>query len=121
MLDRQLYESAKNSLRYELYSNSAFLCERLLANLADLPNGDFQLEEVKLMLAESYIGEGKTWKAHEVLENCQSDRCRYKLAFTCIKLKKMAKAEAVLLSHQGKKDISNVPNGAAGIYLLGYA
>ena len=56
------------------------------------------------MLAESYIGEGKTWKAYEVLQNCQSDRCRYKLAFTCLKLKKMAKAENVLLSFQGKLD-----------------
>lgn len=121
VLDRQLYESAKNSLRFELYANSAFLCERLLANLADLPQNDLQLEEVKLMLAESYIGDGKPWKAFEVLQNCQSERCRYKLAFTCIKLKKMAKAESVLLTYQGKKDIANVPNGAAGLYLLGFA
>ena len=72
MLDRQLYESAKQSLRFELYSNAAFLCERLLANLS--PQNDSQLEEVKLMLAESYIGEGKTWKAFEVLQGCQSER-----------------------------------------------
>lgn len=62
------------------------------------PSNDGQLEEVKLMLAESYIGEGKTWKAYEVLLGCQSERCRYKLAFTCIKLKKMQKAEKVLLT-----------------------
>ena len=70
------------------------------------------------MLAESYIGEGKTWKAYEVLKDSQSDRNRYKLAFTCIKLKKMAEAEKALLSCRGKSDISNVPNGSAGLYLL---
>jgi len=54
-------------LRYELYSNAAFLCERLLASFVPT---DPQIEEVKLMLAESYIGEGKPWKAYEVLREC---------------------------------------------------
>jgi len=48
------------------------------------------------MLAESYLGEGKAWKAYEVLQGSQSERNRYKLAFTCIKLKKMDEAERVL-------------------------
>lgn len=73
------------------------------------------------MLAESYIGEGKPWKAYEVLRECQSERNRYKLAFTCIKLKKMAEAERVLLSCRGKSDINNVPNGSAGLYLLAHS
>ena len=73
------------------------------------------------MLAESYIGEGKTWKAYEVLKDCQADRNRYKMAFTCIKLKKMAEAETTLLRCRGKSDISNVPNGSAGLYLLAHA
>jgi anaphase-promoting complex subunit 3 len=94
------------------------LCERLLASF--IPT-DPQIEEVKLMLAESYIGEGKPWKAYEVLRECQSERNRYKLAFTCIKLKKMAEAERVLLSCRGKSDINNVPNGSAGLFLLAHS
>jgi predicted Zn-dependent protease len=73
------------------------------------------------MLAESYIGEGKGWKAFEVLKDCQSDRGRYKLAVTCVKLKKMAEAERVLLMSKGKVDIANVPNGAFGLYQLAHA
>ena len=73
------------------------------------------------MLAESYLGEGKAWKAYEVLKDSQSERNRYKLAFTCIKLKKMAEAERALLSCRGKSDSSNVPNGSAGFYLLAHA
>jgi len=38
----------KQSLRNELYSNAAFLCERLYAEVKS--------EEVKLLLAECYLG-----------------------------------------------------------------
>lgn len=114
MLERQLFESAKQSLKFELYSNAAFLCERLLPCAQDQ-------EEARLMLAESYSGEGKEWKAYHVLKNCQSEKCRYKMAVTCIKLKKMADAERVLLFCNGKSDISNVPNGAFGLYQLAHA
>ena len=31
LLEKQLIESAKSSLQFELYSNASFLCERLLA------------------------------------------------------------------------------------------
>jgi len=71
------------------------------------------------MLAESYIGDNKPWKAYEVLKDCQSEKNRYKHAQTCLKIKKAAEAEKVLL--RGKSDVSNVPNGSAGLYLLGHA
>ncbi len=83
----------------ELYSNAAFICERLLASRSSV-----DAEDVKLMLAESYSGEGKTFKAYEVLKDCKSPQNRYKLALTCIKLKKMAEAERVLLDGQSKRD-----------------
>lgn len=119
ILEYELMESAKQSLRYELYANAAFLCERLLACYSQQPSE--QQEEVRLMLAESYIGDGKPWKAYDVLRECQSERNRYKLAFTCIKLNKMSEAERVLLCCKGNSDIKNVPNGPAGLYLLAYA
>ena len=49
------------------------------------------------MLAESYLGDGKAYKAYEVLKGCSSNANRYKLALTCLKLNKLAEAEKVLL------------------------
>ena len=89
LFERQLLESAKNSLRYELYGNASFLCERLLAQIDN--------EEVRLLLAESYLGEGKAYKAYEVLKGCTTGPNRYKLALTCVKLNQLAEAEKVLL------------------------
>ena len=100
-------------MRNELYGNASFLCERLYAEVKN--------EDVKLMLAESYVGDNKPWKAYEVLKDCLSERNRYKHAQTCIRLKKMAEAERILYGSRGKTDIQNVPAGAAGLYLLGHA
>lgn len=119
LFERQLLESAKNSLRYELYGNASFLCERLLAQVDN--------EEVRLLLAESYLGEGKAYKAYEVLKGCTSGPNRYKLALTCIKLNQLAEAEKVLLEQNNIRSLSlmdpeqlkKVPNGAAGLFLLG--
>jgi len=41
-------QSVKNSLSFELYPNASFLCERLYAENKN--------EEVKLLLAECYLG-----------------------------------------------------------------
>jgi thioredoxin-like negative regulator of GroEL len=48
MIEHQLAEAVKQSLRNELYSNAAFLCERLYAEVKS--------EDVKLLLAECYLG-----------------------------------------------------------------
>lgn len=106
-------------MRYELYSNASFLCERLLAQVDN--------EEVRLLLAESYLGEGKAYKAYDVLRGCSSGPNRYKLALTCIKLNRLADAEKVLLEQSNIRSLSlmdpeqlkKVPNGAAGLFLLG--
>jgi hypothetical protein len=52
-LECQLIEAIKNSLQYELYSNASFLGEKLLAEVNN--------EEIKLLLAESYLGNEKMW------------------------------------------------------------
>ncbi len=75
MIEHQLVESVRASLRNELYSNAAFLCERLYAEVKS--------EDIKLLLAECYlgnlfifsliaIGESKAFKAYEVLRECTS-------------------------------------------------
>ena len=98
-----MYESIKNSLKYELYSNAAFLCERLLAcqnseNAAS--HQSVSNDDVKLLLAESYLGEGKAYKAYEVLKDCKSDAARYKFALVCMKLNKFHEAERALLLNE---------------------
>jgi hypothetical protein len=45
-LQQQLRDAVINSLNNELYSNAAFLCERLFAEVDD--------EDVRLLLAECY-------------------------------------------------------------------
>jgi anaphase-promoting complex subunit 3 len=82
---------------------------------------------VRLLLAESYLGEGKAYKAYDVLRGCSSGPNRYKLALTCIKLNRLADAEKVLLDQNNIRALSlmdpeqlkKVPNGAAGLFLLG--
>ena len=119
LLEKQLLESVKSSLQFELYSNASFLCERLLAQSDN--------EEIRLLLAESYLGDGKAYKAYDVLKGSTSSANRYKLALTCLKLNKLAEAEKVLLDQTNIRSLSlmdpdqlkKVPNGAAGLYLLG--
>ena len=89
-MEYQLSEGIKQSLRNELYSNGAFLCERLYAEV--------KTEDVKLLLAECYLGEGKAHKAYEILRDCTSHSNRYKFAHTCLKLNKFAEAEKALLN-----------------------
>lgn len=50
-MENQLIESIKASLNHELYSNAAFLCERLYAHV--------QNEDVKHLLAQCYLGKLK--------------------------------------------------------------
>ena len=68
-------------------------------------------EDVKLLLAECYlgeflflflnnIGEGKAYKAYEVLKDCVQNANRYKFALTCVKLNKFQEAEKALLNRK---------------------
>lgn len=52
---------------------------------------------MRLLLAEAYLGEGKAYKAYEVLRGSSTPSNRYKLALTCMKLNRLAEAEKVLL------------------------
>ena len=76
-------------MRYDLYKNAAFLAERLIAQI--------DTEDIRLLLAESYLGDGKTYKAYEVLKSCTEPASRYKFALTCVKLNKLPEAERALL------------------------
>mmetsp|Transcript_5885 Transcript_5885/g.9533 ORF Transcript_5885/g.9533 Transcript_5885/m.9533 type:complete len:188 (+) Transcript_5885:2-565(+) len=122
-VENQLIEYVKASLNHELFENATFLCERLYAQV--------QNEDIKHLLAQCYLGEGKAYKAYEVLKDCQSPKNRYKFALTCIKLGHYQDAEKALtgagLPNNFKRTENNtlnlneqfIPNGASGYYLLG--
>ena len=66
-------------------------------------------------------------KAYEILKDCKSPENRYKLALVCMKLNKQEEAEKALVNSkhvssrsQAKENKERqIPNGAAGYYLLG--
>ena len=60
-IENQLIESVKASLNHELFQNATFLCERLYALV--------QNEDVKHLLAQCYLGEGKPYKAYEIIKD----------------------------------------------------
>lgn len=84
------------------------------------------------------IGEGKAYKAFEVLKDCESAKNRYKFALTCIKLARYHDAELALTGanlpqnqskgpshvlgnhHLDLHSNRSIPHGAPGYYLLGY-
>ena len=45
-----------------------------------------------------YIGEGKAYKAYEILKDSTQNANRYKFALTCMRLNKLQEAEKVLLN-----------------------
>ncbi len=46
------------------------------------------------------IGDGKAYKAYEVLKDCQNNANRYKFALTCVKLNKLNEAEKALINRK---------------------
>ena len=62
-------------------------------------------EDVRLLLAECYLGEGKAFKAYEILKDCQSNANRYKFAITCLKMNKHVEAEKALLNKKNSKPL----------------
>ena len=51
------------------------------------------------------IGEGKAYKAYEVLKDCQANANRYRLALTCLKLNKLQEAEKALLNKKAARPL----------------
>lgn len=51
------------------------------------------------------IGEGKAYKAYEILKDCANPANRYKFALTCIKLNKLQEAEKALLNKRATRPL----------------
>lgn len=103
-----------------LYDNAKFYAERLYYE-------DPQPENLHL-LGQSYFRQGKIKQTYLILQHSNWPTNRYLFALSCISLGKLNEAERALLSPTaGKilgsksplKDVTSVPGGAAGYYLLG--
>ncbi len=110
-LESQLTDAVKSSLRSSLFSNAAFLAERLFAAVST--------EETRLLLAESYLGENKLHKAYWVLKEATAPANRYRLALVCLRMRKCEEAERALTMRQTAEGETQVAGDAAGYYVLG--
>ena len=91
-----------------LTRNAVFLAERLVAQ--------FPSETNLLLLATCYHRWGQTYRCYALLRGLSGEACRYLLAVCCVELGKITEAEGVLIPNS---ELEAIPNGAAGVYLLG--
>ncbi|XP_002968773.2 cell division cycle protein 27 homolog B [Selaginella moellendorffii] len=103
-----LVDSINASLKLYMYRNATFLCERLYAESATEANLH--------LLATCYFRSNQAYRTYYLLKGIKSPQCRYLFALACFEMGNMAEAEAAL---QPSDSPSEVPNGAAGCYLLG--
>ncbi|CAN0110228.1 unnamed protein product [Sphacelaria rigidula] len=107
-----------------MYPNAVFLCERLVA--CD------PREENVLLLATCHVREGCELRGHSLLQGSKLPQSRFLLAHCCVVLGRLEEAERVLLAgtsvgQKGPKECREeiladpcpIPNGAAGLRLLG--
>ncbi|KAI4346787.1 hypothetical protein L6164_007655 [Bauhinia variegata] len=104
-----LIDSVQKSLRHFLYSNAIFICERLCA--------EFPTEENLHLLAACYLHNNQAYSSYHILKGKQMAQSRYLLAISCFHMDLLSEAEAALCPPNEPN--SEVPNGAAGHYLLG--
>ena len=116
VLLRQLIEQ---NLSLFLYDDAKFYAERLYY--------ESKSEENIHMLAQCYFRQGKITQAYLILQDGQSMVSnRYLLATCCVQLDKLEEAERALLPYPHcqpqaltHRMISEIPGGAAGLFLLG--
>jgi anaphase-promoting complex subunit 3 len=110
-MEAALVNSIHYSLHNFLYHNAIFMAERLVAN----EKNDLSVQ----LLATAYLASGKPNQALAVLDGATSVRNRYLFALCAFKLGKLHEAERALVGDSHHLVPQNVPNGAAGLYLLG--
>lgn len=104
-----LIDCVQNSLRHFMYRNAIFICERLCA--------EFPSEVNLQLLASCYLCNNQAYAAYQILKGTQMAQSRYLFALSCFRMDLLAEAEEALSpTHDSNLE---VPNGAAGHYLLG--
>ncbi|KAG5553668.1 hypothetical protein RHGRI_011534 [Rhododendron griersonianum] len=104
-----LIDCVQNSLRHFLHQNAIFMCERLCA--------EFPSETNLQLLAGCYLHNNQAYAAYHVLKGTQMAPSRYLFARSCFQMDLLSEAEASL--SPVTDPTAEVPNGAAGHYLLG--
>lgn len=104
-----LIDCVQNSLRHLMYRNAIFMCERLCA--------EFPSETNLQLLAGCYLHNDQAYSAYHILKGTQMAQSRYLFAISCFEMDLLNEAEAALCP--ANEPIAEVPNGAAGHYLLG--
>ncbi|XP_047939713.1 cell division cycle protein 27 homolog B [Salvia hispanica] len=103
-----LTDSVRNSLQQLMHRNAIFMCERLCAQ--------FPSEKNLQLLASCYLQNNQAHCAYHILKGTHIAQCRYLFALACFKMDLLNEAEAAL---SPKESSAEVPNGAAGHFLLG--
>ncbi|XP_057757546.1 cell division cycle protein 27 homolog B [Arachis stenosperma] len=104
-----LVDCVQKSLRHFMHSNAIFLCHRLCA--------EFPTEANLQLLAGCYLQNNQAYSAYSVLKGTQMAQSRYLFAISCFQMDLLSEAEAALCP--ANEPSAEVPNGAAGHYLLG--
>ncbi|XP_042033719.1 cell division cycle protein 27 homolog B-like [Salvia splendens] len=103
-----LADSVRNSLQQLMYRNAIFMCERLCA--------EFPSEKNLHLLASCYLQNNQAHCAYHILKGTHIAECRYLFALACFQMDLLNEAEAALSPNECNVE---VPNGAAGHFLLG--
>ncbi|CAI0425557.1 unnamed protein product [Linum tenue] len=104
-----LVDCVNNSLRHFMFGNAIFMCERLCA--------EFPSETNLELLARCYLQNNQAYSAYHILKGTQMAQSRYLFAISCFQMDLLKEAEAALCPANDPG--AEVPNGAAGHYLLG--
>ncbi|CAF2156684.1 unnamed protein product [Brassica rapa subsp. trilocularis] len=108
-MEAMLVDCVRNSLSHFVYKNAIFMCERLCA--------EFPSEVNLQLLATSYLQNNQAYSAYHLLKGTHMAQSRYLFALSCYQMDLLNEAESALspLNEPG----AEIPNGAAGHYLLG--
>lgn len=104
-----LTDCVQSSLRHFMYRNAIFTCERLCA--------EFPSETNLQLLASCYLQNNQAYSAYHILKGSQLPQSRYLFALSCFQMDLLNEAEMAMCP--ANESMVEVPNGAAGHYLLG--
>ncbi|ESW11331.2 hypothetical protein PHAVU_008G021500 [Phaseolus vulgaris] len=104
-----LVDCVQKSLRHFIPANAIFLCHRLCA--------EFPTETNLQLLAGCYLQNNQAYSAYHILKGAQMAQSRYLFAISCFQMDLLSEAETALCP--ASEPSVEVPNGAAGHYLLG--
>ncbi|XP_022987614.1 cell division cycle protein 27 homolog B-like isoform X1 [Cucurbita maxima] len=104
-----LADCVHHSLRQFMYRNAIFMCERLCS--------EFPSETNMQLLAGCFLHNNQAYAAYHILKGTQMAQSRYLFAISCFQMDLLHEAEAALCPPN--EPGAEIPNGAAGHYLLG--